>query len=258
MVPDVWVQLQSHVLQLEREGLVTRTFRRLDPERQEAILNAILDEAAEVGPASINIKRVAERADVSVGALYTYFPDRDAMLSFIIALTVRITVDGLNQARPQWVSLPLREALLAYLRDGVLGGPLQAGLTRLYVRGAYQGDPDLLERLVQPIAELRRAVVRDMVMTAAGRGELRPHVDIEGVAQVLYTLTSAIGDGQLLPYLSAYFQVTEEEMPVERLVAAMLDLVERGVAPAVEAKQDARTQVRPAKKSAWQRRLIGI
>jgi hypothetical protein len=33
------------IMELEKQGLVTRTFRRLDPDRQAAIIKAILDEA---------------------------------------------------------------------------------------------------------------------------------------------------------------------------------------------------------------------
>ena len=57
-----WTQFQPYIMQLEQEGLVTRTFRRLDPERQATIIGAILDEATERGPAALNIKRVAKRA----------------------------------------------------------------------------------------------------------------------------------------------------------------------------------------------------
>jgi len=55
------------ILELEKKGLVTRTFRRLDSDRQQAIITAILDEAGETGPQDLNIKRVAERAGVSTG-----------------------------------------------------------------------------------------------------------------------------------------------------------------------------------------------
>ncbi len=44
------VHIHPHILQLELEGFVTRTFRRLDSERQQAILIAILDKAAAKGP----------------------------------------------------------------------------------------------------------------------------------------------------------------------------------------------------------------
>ena len=68
MTRSNWTELHGRVLQLEQEGLVTRTFRRPDPGRQEAILNAILDEAVEKGPTSLNVKQVAEGK--GVGGVY--------------------------------------------------------------------------------------------------------------------------------------------------------------------------------------------
>lgn len=52
-----WSNIQIYILQLEQEGKVTRTFRRLDPERQQAVVHAILEEATEKGPTAINIKK---------------------------------------------------------------------------------------------------------------------------------------------------------------------------------------------------------
>jgi AcrR family transcriptional regulator len=65
-----WQSFQPYISQLEQEGIVTRTFRRLDPDRQEAVFNAILEEAIEKGPASLNIKEIARRAGISIGSLY--------------------------------------------------------------------------------------------------------------------------------------------------------------------------------------------
>ena len=62
---SLWTQIHISILELEQQGLVTRTFRRLDPERQQAILLAILDEAAEKGPSAANIKEVAERVGLA-------------------------------------------------------------------------------------------------------------------------------------------------------------------------------------------------
>ncbi len=115
-----WPQFHQFILQSEKEGLVTRTFRRLDLHRQEAIVNAILDEAAERGPMALNIKLVAQRAGVSVGSLYQYFKDRESMLDFAVELCVRYTIDLFDGYRTFLVSMPLREALSAYLIGGVV------------------------------------------------------------------------------------------------------------------------------------------
>ena len=73
MLIQNWSQIQVQIMQFEQDGLVTRTFRRLDAERQQAVVHAILAEASEKGPALLNIKKVAHRASVSWGSLYQYF-----------------------------------------------------------------------------------------------------------------------------------------------------------------------------------------
>ena len=120
-----WTQIHAHILELEQEGLVTRTFRRLDPQRQQAVLGAILDEAIEKGPTSVNVRMIAERAEVSVGSLYTYFRNREGLLSFAVELCVRFIIDEFTAFRPFLSTMGLRDALEAYL--GPVEGIVQRG-----------------------------------------------------------------------------------------------------------------------------------
>src|SRR5512142_1089803 len=87
----------AYIQQLESKGKVSRTFRRLDSARQQAVINAILEEATEKGPASLNIKEIARRAGVSVGSLYQYFPNRDGLLDFAVELCTRSTIAMFNE-----------------------------------------------------------------------------------------------------------------------------------------------------------------
>ncbi|MGD8397439.1 MAG: TetR/AcrR family transcriptional regulator [Anaerolineae bacterium] len=225
-----WAQVHVHILQLEEDGVVTRTFRRLDPERQQVILLAILDEAAEEGPAAFNVKMVATRAAVSVGSLYTYFPDREAMLAFAVELCVRFVTDAFCEFRPFLLAMPLRDALGAYLVGGLEWSRLYQGLLRLFARAAYHGDPELADSLVRPVATVLREMVRDMLAAAAGRGELRPGVDLEAAARLVHALTIAAGDSQLLPYLNIYFQVTDDDVLPGQAFEAAVDLILHGIA----------------------------
>jgi len=224
-----WTQIHTHILHLEQAGLVTRTFRRLDPERQQAILTAILDEAAAEGPGALNIKQVAERAGVSVGSLYTYFPNREGLLAFAVEVCVRFVTEQFDQYRPYLRVLPLRDALEAYLVGGVEWSQMYAGFLRLFARAAYHGDPELADSLVRPIATLLLDMVSEMVAAAAGRGELRRDVDLEAATRLIHALTIVAGDSQLLPYLNTYFQVVGQDLPPERLTSALIDLVLRGI-----------------------------
>jgi AcrR family transcriptional regulator len=224
-----WMQIHTHILQLEQDGFVTRTFRRLDPERQHAILNAILEEAAEKGPTALSIKQVADRAGVSVGSLYTYFPNREGMLAFAIQVCVRVMTDAFDTFRPLLLSMPPRQALEAYLVGGVEWSSVVKGLVRLFARAAYHGDSELAETLVRPIATLLRDMVHDILAQAAEQGEIRQDVDIEATSRLVHALTVAAGDSQLLPYLNTYFQVVDEHLPPERMLESLLALVWEGI-----------------------------
>jgi AcrR family transcriptional regulator len=220
-----WTQIHLHILQLEQEGRVTRTFRRLDPKRQQVILAAILDEAIEKGPTSLNIKQVAERANVSVGSLYTYFSNRDGLLEFTIELCVRYIVDEFNRYRPMLAAMPLRDALAAYLTGGVEWSQTQVGLVQFFLKAAYQGDPALQDRLVRPVADTLREMVHEILVQAAARGELRQGLDLEAATRLVHALMIAVGDSQLLPYLNTYFQVSGDEVSPDRMLDALLDFI---------------------------------
>jgi AcrR family transcriptional regulator len=224
-----WTQVHAHILRLEQEGIVTRTFRRLDPERQQVILAAILDEAVDKGPAQLNVKQVAERAGVSVGSLYTYFPNREGILTFAVELCVRFVTDAFSQFRPYLLDLSLRDALVGYLAGGIEWSRTYAGLLKLFARAAYHGDPELAGPFVRPVATLLREMVHDILALAAERGEIRDDVDLEATTRVVHALTIAVGDSQLLPYLNTYFQVSDEDVSPERVLEATVSLILRGI-----------------------------
>jgi len=224
-----WNKIQAHILQFEDEGLVSRTFRRLDPERQRSVILAILAEAAEKGPARVNIKAVAKRAGAAVGSLYTYFPNRDGMLDFAEKLVTRFMLEEMASYRPFLVSLPLREGLRLYLTGGVEWSQLFAGFVKLFARAAYQGDSEMSEQLVQPVADLLRDIIKEMLTQAIDRGEIRPDIDLEATSRILHALTITVGDSQLLPYLNTYFQVYDEANSAGQTSEAMIDLVLNGI-----------------------------
>jgi AcrR family transcriptional regulator len=225
-----WLTFQPYISKLEQEGKVTRTFRRLDPERQEAIFNAIMEEATEKGPASLNIKEIARRAGVSVGSLYQYFPNRAGLLDFAVELCTRSTITMFKEYMPMMAAMPLQDAIQAYLMGGIEWSQAAMGLVRFFGRAAYQGDPDLAKRVVRPIATVMRETMQEILTQAQARGEIRPEVDIAAAARVVNALMIAVGDSQLLPYLNNYFQVTDKKMSLERVSQTVLDLIQHGIA----------------------------
>lgn len=164
-----------------------------------------------------------------MGSLYTYFPNREGMLAFAVEVCVRFVSDAFDEFRPFLVAMPLRDALAAYLLGGIEWSRMYVHLLRLFARAAYHGDPELADPLVRPVATQLREMVHDILSAAAERGEIRDDVDLGATTRIIHALTIAVGDSQLLPYLNTYFQVVDEDVPPERSLQAIIDLIMRGI-----------------------------
>ncbi len=103
------------------------------------------------------------------------------------------------------------------------------GLIQFFGRAAYQGDPALAEKVVRPVADAMRLTIREILVAAQSRGELRSDLDLEAAARAVNAWMIALGDSQLLPYLNTYFQVTDENVSFERAMATSVDILVRGL-----------------------------
>ncbi|MBA4384844.1 MAG: hypothetical protein C0410_08915 [Anaerolinea sp.] len=223
-----FINLSPFIQEAEEKGWITRTFRRLDLEKQQAIILAILDEASENGPAELNIKKVATRCNVAVGSLYQYFGSRENLLEFALELVVSQTVVLFESYTAELASMPLREGLAAYLGGGVEWGQEQLGMVRLFGQAAYQNAPGLHEKVVHPIATALTGMMRAMLLAAHERGEIRPEVDLEAATRLINTQMIALGDALLFPNLNGYYQLYDEEMSRERILNSFFDFLESG------------------------------
>ena len=215
---------------LENEDSVTRTFRRLDPERRQAVLDALFEEAAEKGPGRLNIKQVAERSGASIGSLYQYFGSRENLVRFFTKIAVGSMVSLLRMAPASYKGMPVRKALRSYLMDGIRISQSQKSITKFLTLSAYQGDEEIGRSVVMPIAVVMREVTRDLLKTGMERGELRSDIDLEAASRAVNVLLIGLGDSQLVPNLNTYFQVSDKDISFERALDAALDMILRGLA----------------------------
>lgn len=75
-----------------------------------AILQATLQVLDELGSERLTTTRVAEVAGVSVGTLYQYFPNREALLNALLADHIEAAVIALETAAVASAGLPIDEA----------------------------------------------------------------------------------------------------------------------------------------------------
>lgn len=132
-------------------------------ERSMQTIEAIVQAAAQVlidrGYESATTNRIAERAGVSVGSLYQYFADKDAVFERLLERQATRIIDRLAQYEPDR-RRPLRETLRDLLRLSIAVSEYGPDLSR---RLAFAPN-DLLRRHVSrarmPIIETLATVLR--------------------------------------------------------------------------------------------------
>ena len=91
--------------------------RRPRQQRSRAIVDSILEAGrrllAESGESSLTTNRIAERAGVSVGSLYRYFPNKEAIVAAICDVATRHDVAEVRAAMDAPEERPLREWLVS-------------------------------------------------------------------------------------------------------------------------------------------------
>lgn len=159
--------------------------------RAVATFHAILEATARIlveqGPARLGTNRIAERAGVSIGSLYQYFPNRAAIVR---ALLVR-EVARAEARRPNTLDDP--------------AAPLEARLRAAvdWHFDAHAADPDLWRALQAQAAQLFDAEERDhfaeqrvarIRATLAGAPDVDPRHDLARAAFLLDVFLDAAVD----------------------------------------------------------------
>jgi AcrR family transcriptional regulator len=195
--------------------------RRLQPRRKplqvraeltrERILTAAAHVFAEHGYAAGTTNRIAERARISIGSLYQYFPNKDAILAQLLIRHIdRGTWTGAD--RLSRAPGTLRETVQALVRDAI---------------DSHSEDPQLLRIMIEeaPLSQdLLDAIERHgAVRTAQIRDLLTRHPDVRvgdvGTAADLILFTIEMNTHKLM--------AAPGSVPVETFATELVDMVTR-------------------------------
>lgn len=218
------------------------TFFNLPPEKRLRIVEAAVEEFGSRPYRLATLDRIVEAAGVSKGSMYQYFDGKADLYGWLLTVhTAQRKLAALGVGSPSAPS-GLWEALESMFLAGIRFALAEPGLTRLGAR-FYRDQHD--EEL-RPIAEESRAMgdrfLRELVVAARDRGEVRPDVDVDLLAALI---GHALGEG-ILEWLArgvgtdvpTMLEQTErlaalDEATLRRMVTDITRLLREGAGPKV-------------------------
>jgi AcrR family transcriptional regulator len=169
----------------------------------DALHTAVIQVLIREGLSRCTTTRIAERAGMSVGSVYQYYPNRDALLAAVLERHLSDIADAMEQVCVDSRGLPVAQMASA-LVDGYLAAKLRdAGESKaLYAVAGERGGAELAGRVYRRM----EAAVTAMLTTAPDAQFEDPSMTASIALNALVGPVRSILDGQATPAFEARLQ----------------------------------------------------
>jgi AcrR family transcriptional regulator len=161
-------------------------WRRCPEDRPEQIIKAALEVFGECGLANARLQDIAERAGVSKGTIYLYFPNKEELFREMIRQTA---VAAIERAERADVPGSPRDQLLAFMRGywEFVRSPVFMTIYRLVLAELHQ-FPDLAKFYAHEVVARGQKLLAGIIRRGVDAGEFR-EIDPMVAARMLVALT---------------------------------------------------------------------
>ena len=146
-------------------------WRRCPADRPEQIIKAALEVFGECGLANARLQDIAERAGVSKGTIYLYFPNKEELFREMIRQTAVAAIERAEQAN---VTGTPTNQLLAFMRGywAFVRSPVFITIYRL-VLGELHQFPDLAKFYAHEVVARGQKLMAGIISRGIDAGEFR-------------------------------------------------------------------------------------
>lgn len=160
---------------INEAGYATDLFMRIAEDKRRRVIDAAIREFAALGFASANVNHIAAQAKISVGALYKYFPTKDALFMYIVELAAAGLVSHVSRIIDADIRLSSKlERLLRLAQDYSKEDP---DLIRLYSVFSSENDEARARIIADKLESITAKAYSDIIAQAQEKGEIRDDID---------------------------------------------------------------------------------
>jgi len=212
-----------------------QTFFNLPEEKRRLILNLAIEEFAERDYRSASISNIVARAGIAKGSLYQYFEDKRDLYLYLIQLAGEEKKAFLASHPPPDPNMNVFDYLRWLIQMGTQFELSNPKLAQVAYRALFTDRPFGDE----PFVQLRRSVLdyyASLVQMGKQQGVIDPEID-QALAVFLFSSIFNEFGRFLIERLQvdvtdlASGTVRYQELPIDAIVAEVIDILRRGLAP---------------------------
>lgn len=160
----------------------TRPYIRSE-QRQAETVEAVIKLCADHNPATLTTAAIAKQVNLTQGALFKHFPNKDSLWEAVARWLARQLVETISAVADRYPS-PL-QALEAMFLAHVEFVSHHPGTPRLILGELQKPEQNRAKAIIRQALANYRAHIRKLLTTGMAHGEIRPDLDADAAA-VLY------------------------------------------------------------------------
>jgi len=174
---------ENLIARLEREGVATATFRRLNPARREKIYLAALESFSVEVFDRVTLDSIAEKAGISKGSLIQYFLTKENLLKFAIRLFIDDYRQYWNAYFSREIAIRTRERINAFFQASIDLWEKNKMLLNFYLKMRYENDSSLTSEFRKEVSMIQSECLNKIIARGVETGELRRDIDPDVISQ---------------------------------------------------------------------------
>ncbi len=150
-------------------------YKRLSDEKLEALIEAGIQEFAENGYVGARLSAIAQRAGISVGVIYKYYADKDALFLACVRYSLQALTDALKEVA--FKSDDVYESLASVVHTLIVHAKEHQEINRMYHEITGVGTAKFAPMLAEEVEGISSLVYTDLIRKAQEMGVCRKDAD---------------------------------------------------------------------------------
>ncbi len=182
------------------------SFKRLDAEKQERIIEAAIAEFAERGYELANTNRIAEKARISVGSVFHYFNTKENLFLYIVNYGSSLIEEHAGKVVDD-DNLSVADKIEALISLVVKTSRREATLIRLYHEMSSIGNQELISKVPRSLDSFTSQRYINMLREGQKKGEVRLELDAGSAAFLMDNILLMLQFSYVCDYYKIRFQM---------------------------------------------------
>ena len=206
------------------------TFKNLEHEKRQRILDAAVDEFARHGFRQASVNQMVQRLGIAKGSIFQYFGSKEGLFRLIFDYAVDLVRHSLRRVKQETVESDFMERMRRSLLMGIRFIQQHPRIYQIYLKMLFQEDFPWRNEFLQQVHLFSAEYLKPLVEDGIAKGELRSDLDVDMTVFFLDALPDRFLQAYCVSFLDAGAGLyNSSEETIRAKVEEFIGILQRGV-----------------------------